>query len=596
MADIDPRMRAVVERYFETEMDSALLLQLMTTSLKGGQWLFHQGDPGDSLYLVVRGRLQAWMGPNGTSNNDDLQLLGEVIAGESVGEVGLISGEPRAAGILAIRDSLLIRIDQASFQRLADRHPSLAIKLAANVATMLQKNLAGGGDLNRGFRTIALLPLHDSREARALCRELARRLTEKVDARVLLPERLARFGAPANATTVERELSPELQGWLSDQEYEHPQVVFLCEEDDSAWTRFCLRQSDLVLMVAESDADPSQTAMEHELLNGEHAPAGRRALVLMHKVDSEISGTHKWLEIRDVDFHLHYRAGGTGDLNHVARIMAGKATGLVLSAGAVRGVAQLGVFKALYEARIPVDWVGGSSIGSIVAAAVAKGWSPSQAIRHARQAFVEGKPFSDITLPLISLLRGERMKRLLEGHMDVDIEDLPKPYYCISSNLDRGVQNVHRAGNLAAAIRASTAFPGVMPPAVVGNELAVDGSVLNILPVDVMKQNPINYVIAVDVSSYAERTVDFPETPSPWSVLWRRMLPFARNYNVPSLATIVLKATEIGARMEATQRSQGADMLLNPPVRQFGMTNFKAFDQIVEAGYDYAAREFEKRG
>jgi NTE family protein len=151
---VDPRLRTVVERYFETELDAKLLLQLLPVKLKGGQWLFHQGDPGDSLFLVVRGRLQAWMGEQGTREESGLRLLGEMVAGDSVGEVGLISGEPRAAGIRAIRDSLLVRVDQESFARLATAHPSLGLKLAANVASMLQKTLAGLGKDNRGFRTI----------------------------------------------------------------------------------------------------------------------------------------------------------------------------------------------------------------------------------------------------------------------------------------------------------------------------------------------------------------------------------------------------------------------------------------------------------
>jgi len=597
MPDIDPRMRTVMERYFDTELDASLLLQTMTVKLKGGQWLFHQGDRGDALYLVVRGRLQALMGPQGTreGQDEDLVLLGEMVADQSVGELGLISGEPRAAGIRAIRDSVLIRIDQDSFQRLAHKHPSLTIKLAANVAGMLQKNLRGGESANRKFRTISILPLHDSREARALCRELARRLRDKAEAMVLQPDRLSRYGAPGNATTLEPDLPTNVQDWVNDQEYEYPLVVFACEGDESAWTRFALRQSDLVVLVAEAGADPSLTGMELDLLMGENAPAGRRMLVLMHGVGEEIRGTAKWLQGRPVDYHLHYRAGGGNDLERIQRIIAGTGVGLVLSAGAVRGVAQLGVYKALHEAGVRVDWVGGTSIGAIIAAAIAKEWRPDQAIAMARDAFVDGKPFSDVTIPVISLLRGQRLKELLKTHMDMDIEDLPLPYFCISSNLDRGVENVHERGSLSAAIAASTAFPGVMPPAVVNRELAVDGSVLNILPVDVMQRRPVGEIIAVDVTSYTERKVDYVETPSPWSVLWRRWFPFGDRYHVPSLAAIVLESTEIGARFEAGRRGAGANLLLSPPVRQFDMTNFKAFDQLVEAGYEYACAELERR-
>src|SRR5210317_1052875 len=155
----DQRLRDIVESYFDQELQPGLLEQLETRVLKGGDWLFREGDAGDSLYFLVRGRLQAWAGVDGA----DPRLLGEIVAGESVGEVGLISGEPRSAGIQAIRDSLLIRIDRTTFENLAKQHPALVIKLAANVGRMLQKS-SSGTSASRSLKTIALLPLTDGLE------------------------------------------------------------------------------------------------------------------------------------------------------------------------------------------------------------------------------------------------------------------------------------------------------------------------------------------------------------------------------------------------------------------------------------------------
>ena len=619
MSRVDPRLRTVVERYFETELDARLLLQLLPVKLKGGQWLFHQGDPGDSLYLVVRGRLQAWMGEADTREASGLRLLGEVVAGDSVGEVGLISGEPRAAGIRAIRDSLLVRIDQENFARLAVAHPSLGLKLAANVATMLQKNLAGNSTGNRGFRAIALLPLHDSLEAAALCRELCHRLAATTQARVLAPRLLDGLGAPLDGRITDGELPADLREWLSDQEYDHPMVMFSCEREDSAWTRFALRQSDLVVLVAEAGGDPQPSALERELLAGPDAPAGTRALVLMHGVGEEISGTSRWLANREVGFHLHFRAGavadlgspapehgetsagpaplpatgvyGPGDLNRIVRVLSGKATGLVLSAGGMRSLAQLGVYRALREAGINIDWVGGCSIGSIVAATIAMDWGPEQAISRTRAAFVEGKPFSDITIPVTSLLSGARMKNLLTANFDRDIVDLPLPFFCVSSNLHRGQLNVHQRGRLVDAIRASAALPGLLPPQVVDNELAVDGAVLNNLPVDIMAERPVGTIIAVDVSSLSPRTVEYAETPTAWQILRSRWLPWTKHHQVPSLATVMLKAAEIGAKLQARRLGSTADLLLRPPVQEYDLTDVRSFDRIVRAGHEYAVKE-----
>jgi len=277
----------------------------------------------------------------------------------------------------------------------------------------------------------------------------------------------------------------------------------------------------------------------------------------------------------------------------VARVISGDATGLVLGGGAARGLAALGVYQALDEAGVSIDWVGGTSIGSITAAGIALGWSPEEAIANSRKAFVEGKPFSDFTIPVFALLRGKRMRRLLRTHLDAQIEDTKIPYYCVSTNLGRGVKNIHTRGSLVDAICASAALPGIIPPAVVNEELTVDGALLDNLPVDIMLQQPVGTVIAVDVSSKVHQKVDYTELPSPWKVLLGRWLPFARKYRVPSLTTLMLKATEIGTLEHSRQHGKMADLLIDPPVRQFGMMEVKSFDRIVRAGYDRAKELLE---
>ena len=179
------------------------------------------------------------------------------------------------------------------------------------------------------------------------------------------------------------------------------------------------------------------------------------------------------------------------------------------------------------------------------------------------------------------------MMRLLRAQLDVDIEDLPIPFFCVSSRLDRGEVHVHEHGPLVEAIRASAALPGVLPPAVVDEELVVDGAVLNNLPVDIMRRRPVGPIIAVDVSSRHTRRVDYEVTPSSWAVLRSRWLPFTKRYRVPGLATLILRSTEIGTLLQARQRGAEADLLINPPVRQFRMTDVKAFDPIVQVGYEH---------
>ncbi|MDX1555039.1 MAG: patatin-like phospholipase family protein, partial [Xanthomonadales bacterium] len=538
----------------------------------------------------VRGRLQVWVEPQ-SGSSDPARLMGEVVSGESVGEISLLSDERRSASIRAIRDSLLIRIDRESFNRLAERHPSLVMSLATNVATLLQRRTGGRSQASRKLKTVCLLPVSDSMDVEPFCAALIDHLSEHGETIAVSPDNLSDLGAPVtqatSATPAGTEALPDpLRHWLGDQEDDHDFVVYRCKAGDSGWSRFAIRQSDIVLFVADAASSPGEMTWVPSPPDGAFSSDANRVLVLLQKSRLEIRHTAAWLDVISVDYHLHVEKGLESDTARVARVVAGKATGLVLGGGAARGLAALGAYKALFEAGISVDWVGGTSIGSIMAAEIAMGWTPEYAIENSRKAFRGGKPFSDFTIPVYSLLRGRRMKRLLRSYLNYQLEDTAIPYYCVSTNLGRGVKNIHTRGSMVDAICASAALPGVIPPAVVDSELTVDGALLDNLPVDVMQERPVGRIIAVDVSSRVHYTVPFSEMPSPWAVLRGRWLPFARKHRVPRLTTLILKATEIGTLEHSRRHGEMADLLIDPPVRKFGMMDVGSFDAIVRAGYD----------
>jgi predicted acylesterase/phospholipase RssA len=318
----------------------------------------------------------------------------------------------------------------------------------------------------------------------------------------------------------------------------------------------------------------------------------RRALVLLQPPSAiPIMDTVCWLAARPLDFHLHVRADQPDDIERVARILSDRAVGLVLAGGASRGIAHIGVYQALQEAGVPVDWIVGTSVGAILGATMATGWSMPQIVANNRAAFVGTGIFGDYTLPLISIIRGRRIERQLHRFLDFQIEDLPIPFFCPSCNLGTGAMNVHESGSLAAALRASAALPGVLPPAVHEHQLAIDGMVLNNLPVDLMQRKPVGRIIAVDLSQVRSQQVDYPSVPSPWAVLRSRLLPFTGKVRAPNLMTLMLRATELGTLTRVRELGARADLLLAPPVRQFGMMEVASFDRIVAAGHEYAKVE-----
>ena len=577
----DPKVRGTLQDYFGIEIgaEHPLLERIGLLHLAGGDWLMQQGEAGDALYFLVRGRLQAWAaGPGGKRRGT---FLNEIVPGDSVGELSLLTGAPRAVGIQAIRDSLLISIDRATFDGLAHEYPALALNLATNVAQLLRNTAKKNRPSTRDLKTVCLLQMDGRGETAGLARQVADAIDGEGDALLLEPGRLAELGAPRGFDT-------ELAHWIHEQEDRHRFVLFACRPEDGDWLPFALRQSDMVLQLAHAGSLPTVQRWEALLEEGAGAAIARRMLVLLHPAGRPIRNTAAWLADRSLDYHVHVREDRPDDVGRVARIVNGHALGIVLAGGAARGFAHLGVFRALRELDVPVDWIGGTSIGGIIGAALATHWDVDEAIERARICFVNGKPFSDYTLPVISLIKGRRMDRLLREHLDFEIEDLPTPFFCLSAHLDTGTITVHERGNVAEAVRAGASIPGIIPPAVVDRRLAVDGAVVNNLPVDIMQRKPVGTIVAVDLGADKQYEVDYPDTPSAWAVLRGRYLPFARRYKVPAFSTVMLKATELGTLERVRELGRQADLLLKPPVRQFGMTEVRAFDRIVEAGYEHA--------
>lgn len=572
---------------------AAVLGALQPVVCRGGDWLFRQGDSGESLYLLARGRLQVWIASEEHGEARET-LVAEVAPGETVGEISLLTGGPRSASLRAVRDSLLLRMDAEAFDRLGREQPQLVRQLAGGIAIRLRDRTGGAASIRRDIKTIAVLPLTGMQHAQALAAKLGAALAERGPILTLSPDRLAELGAPPLPRGIHSDASAVMAEWLGEQEDRHRFVLLVADAADSAWSKLALRHADLVLLAAASSADPATQPWERALLSGPGEPVARRALLLTHEGGTgTLSGTGSWLAGRDLSYHLHLRSGVPADLARIARVLAGEALGLVLGGGAARGFAHIGAYRALVEAGVPIDWVGGASIGAVMGAPIAQGLSPEEVVSTARLAFVKGKPFGDVTLPVLSLLRGRRMERLIAEHLAGDIEDLPVPFFCVSSNLGQGTPHIHTRGRLVTALRASVSLPGVFPPAVVDGQLAIDGGILDNLPVDVMLRQPVGKVIAVDLTSRQSYEVEYDAAPSPWAVLAGRFLPFAKRHRVPSFMSLMLKATEIGTMAAVRASGERADLLLRPPVSGFSLTDVLSFDRIVEAGYQYTRQALE---
>jgi predicted acylesterase/phospholipase RssA len=384
--------------------------------------------------------------------------------------------------------------------------------------------------------------------------------------------------------------SPRLVQWLNEQELAHAFVLYEADAQVSTWTERAVRQADHVVFLASAAQGPGAGEGEQTPVARWRAP--RRSLVLLRTAAAPApAGTAAFLAARAATSHYHVDMERPEDFARLARCLTGKGIGLVLGGGGARGFAHLGVLRALAEADVPIDWVGGTSVGAIIAALVARRLGPGEALALCREHF---SSLRDPTLPVVSLLAGRRIRGKLERVFgDAAIEDLPLPFLCVSTNLSRAAQAVHERGPLARAIRASIALPGVLPPVSVGDDLHVDGGLVNNLPIDVMAAKPeIGTVIAVDVSAEVEMKAprDLELETSGWRMLWERLHPGIARSEVPSIMSLLTRSALVASVYWSRERraAEAASLYLRIPVADLRLLAFDRIDEIVARGYEAA--------
>ncbi len=287
------------------------------------------------------------------------------------------------------------------------------------------------------------------------------------------------------------------------------------------------------------------------------------------------------------------RDGRARDLARLARLATGKARGLVLGGGGARGLAHLGVLEALAEADLPIDFLGGTSMGAVVAASVAMDLAPATIRQQMAATFVGQNPLNDYTLPFHALTRGLKVDTALRHQFgEARIEDLWLPYICISSNLTTGEAAVHRSGDLATALRASIAIPGLLPPVVSEDGILVDGGMMNNLPADVLAAMQRGPVLAVDVGSDRAFT-DMPERSWKGHLIRRILgLPDA----MPGIAPLLLRAATVSSDAQSLMSVSRAAVVLKPSLAGVDLRAWSSFETTAALGYRCAREAIHSGG
>jgi NTE family protein len=534
--------------------------------LPADEWLFRQGDEGDAFFIVRSGRVEV------VAEHAAAPVVINVLRkGSALGELSLLTGEPRAASVRAVRDSELLRLDAAGFLELMGE-PSFAMALTRTLATLLQRGTSPATTPLRRGGVVGVVPVHPGLPVDRLVTEL-----------------IGSLGAPGRVATLRgREIEGSTgtddalaaYGRLLDRlEAGHDHVLLVAGGAGApeGWDRFCRRQADRAIALAWADRPP--TADAPATVDGADL-----ALLTRHE---GLPDVERWFVAAAPGRHhiVPTGAGFAAAVQRMGRRLTGTSLGLVLSGGGARGLAHIGVIEVLLGAGFAVDRIGGCSMGAFVGALFALGRTPAEMVEVCRSELVSRNPFNDYTIPRVSLIRAHKAEAMLRRVFGTTrIEQLPVDYFSVSAEMLHAEVVVHRRGPLAEAVGGSMSIPGLVPPLREAGRLLVDGGVLNNLPIDIMASSGEGPVVAVDVMG---RKLEASANRSPTTGGRRfrvRRRAVGQELALPSILETLSRVTVLGSWRAAAQNREQAAAIVTPDLAGIGLFEFGRIEAAVQAG------------
>jgi EmrB/QacA subfamily drug resistance transporter len=513
--------------------------------LPAGEYLFHEGDAIDGIYAVRAGRLHALRGE---------VLLREHGRGELIGELGVLTGAPRAASIRARRDSELVFVPRADVEELLMKGPDLALAVSRRLAARFQAStLTDDGAVAARAVTIAFIGAGApaALAAPAFAHTLGRLGT------------LAVIGAA--------DVGADRTAELDRAERTNDRVLLVADPaaDPNDWTEFCMRQADRVVL-AGGVTPPAWLSV----------PVERAELLLPDGADRRA-----WARSLPAGAEYHVSYGGSG-ADALARRLAGRSLGLVLGGGGARALAHVGVAEEIERSGLVVDRVGGAGLGALVGALMATGMDAAEVDARVYDELVRRNPFGDYRPSRTSLIRGRRVREMLERLFgDTLIQELPLEFFAVSADLAAGERVVHRTGRVADAVLAAISMPGLMEPVARDGRLLTDAGSIDNLPVAVMAARAEGPIVAVDVS---ERD----RGPA--------LIEPARGDDgaapLPGVRDALARAAVLGSLGAAEEARKLAAVTVAPESDGAGLLEFHLVDELRTAGRRAAREALTLRG
>ncbi len=579
-----------------------------TVDFATGAALCRKGDPGRNLFTIASGGVTVMF------SNDRGVFLGP---GQIIGELSVLSGMPVSASVYAARPTRAFVLDKDAFLRLLDSSPLLHRTLAELLVDRLRQ-----APMERSSEgpSCAMLVLPDGiSNAYSLTRTLFRRITFYCPDAVYCELRESedvvheREKAPSAPPPPPFDCPPDAYALLSENANGGPIKYILDRNRVSArdllarWRSTGVTGQYLILTVASADASDLRPSLRtHDAVVALLAPDAD------HPLGTIMEGcTFGEADVFEVRLHFGKRApvsscssrwslglnlpatgildadevGGmlSKDLDMLARWSVNKGIGIAMGAGAARGFAHLGVLKVLEEAGIPLDYFSGTSIGGIIALIYTFAGSADEAIRMTRQRLgAKAKVIDRMKNFRSGLYSGTKIKSAAaEVFRDTMIEDLNRPVAAVAADLITGEKVVMDSGSATDAALATSAIPGFFPPLIRGRQVLIDGAPVSRVPVDLLDRHRCRMKMAVNVS------------PRPNSDEAAVRETVDRVFSFFGFSQVWLRSWEVQAYWDGVKETSHADILLEPPTRDFGMFEFDRIDELVEIGVRTASEKLE---
>lgn len=526
-----------------SEVRSRLEAAGTPVELPAGEFLFHEGDAANDMYVVQAGRVEVIV------HDSVVRQLG---AGAVIGELALLTGGVRSASIRARRDTHLLRVSHDAFMSSVGEDPAALTALAGILAEQLQT----GGRAQRDAAAVpqpcvvAFVALHRGAPTAAVADTLVAQLRQTL-----------RVAAPGQVT-------PD---GLERAEVDHDRVVLVAAdpEGDPDWWSMCVRQADQLVFVAGADT-----------VAPIGAPLGRTGADLVLFGAPSAEQVRAWAVAIEPWKITVTNGGDLGtDLRALGARIAGRSVGLVMAGGGARAFAHLGVLHELTDAGIMIDRVAGASVGSIIAALWAAGRTPQQVEDVIYSEMVRGRPFSDFTLPITSVAKGKRVEKALRRNFgDHTIEELPRRLVCMTTDLQSRQPYAMRTGPVVDAVMASVALPVLFPPRRAGQRLLADGGILDNLPVGLLTDRDEGPVLAVNIGmgggGSGPRQSDGPGAAA----------ASIRPVRIPALGETLMRTIFIGSGGAAEAARNAGAVVVTPSTMGVGLLEFHQIDRMIESG------------